>query len=123
MHKGHEPLASLSAVANRLLRPGAGDPAEDAEEGLPSEPERVRVFTRKHLADFDVKPPERRRLGRGNYVSILKRKKMEASLYEGGIDFDPKTPVGGSIGRMLINKNEDYYMPIAPETDPRLERL
>ena len=35
-----------------------------------------RVFTKKHLWEYNLKPPEQKRLGRGNYVSILKRKKL-----------------------------------------------
>ena len=35
---------------------------------------KIKVFTSRKLTDYNLKPPEQMKLGKANYVSILKRK-------------------------------------------------
>ena len=111
VHKAHkQPRKQKSFGGYMHGQDSEEEKSEDVNSNDLSDPDRV--FTKKHLWEYNLKPPEQRRLGRGNYVSILKRKKLEHTVYqEDDLDFDPITPVGGSIGRMLVNKDENYTIP------------
>ena len=82
---------------------------------------KVRVFTSRKLTDFNLKPPEKMKLGKANYVSILKRKQMEHSLLDGQLDFDPNL-FGGKIGKTLIDINENYHIPEHHTPSPAREK-
>ena len=46
---------------------------------------------------------------------------MEKALFDGSFDFDPNL-FGGKIGKMLIDENENYYLPPSATPSPVREK-